>query len=167
MLHAVQLSPAALYERYRPALLRKAQRILQNPDDAHDVVQALFVDVLQRPPQDQTIDLAYLYRAITNRCLNAVRDRTTRARLLQQHDPALRGPVRIRCDERVIGLDLLGALGERLGEEHAAILVYHYFDELSQEEIAELLQLSRKTVGKRLQDIRTAITQLLAEGGPT
>lgn len=163
-MHAVQFGPARLYERYRPALLRKAQRILQNPDDAHDVVQALFLELLQREP-DEPIDLPYLYRAITNRCLNLVRDRATRSRLLQQHDPSLRGPIRISCDERAIGLDLLGALSERLGEELSELLVYRYFDELSQEEIAELTQLSRKTIGKRLQAIRDAVQDLLGEGG--
>jgi RNA polymerase sigma-70 factor (ECF subfamily) len=162
--HAVHLGTAGLYERYGPALLRKAQRILQNPDDAHDVVQALFVEVLQREP-DEPIDLAYLYRAVTNRCLNLLRDRATRARLLQQHDPALRGPIRISCDERAIGLDLLAALGDRLGDELGELLVYRYFDEMTQEEIAELTQLSRKTIGKRLEQIRVAVRELLDGDG--
>jgi RNA polymerase sigma-70 factor (ECF subfamily) len=162
--HAVQFGTPQLYERYRPALLRKAQRILQNHDDAHDVVQSLFLELLQREP-DEPIDLAYLYRAITNRCLNLLRDRTTRSRLLQQHDPALRGPIRISCDDRTIGLDLLNALNERLGEELSELLVYRYFDEMSQEEIAELTRLSRKTIGKPLQTIRDVVQQLVDEGG--
>jgi DNA-directed RNA polymerase specialized sigma24 family protein len=53
------------YERYGPALLRKAERILQNPDDASDIVHALFVDVMQK--RDPNLDIKYLYRAVGNR----------------------------------------------------------------------------------------------------
>lgn len=34
------------YQRYGPALLRKAERLLQSRDDALDVVQGLFTDLL-------------------------------------------------------------------------------------------------------------------------
>ena len=38
-----------LYRRYGPALLRKAERMLQDRDEPKDVVQGLFLDLLQRP----------------------------------------------------------------------------------------------------------------------
>lgn len=147
------------YLRYAPALQRKAERILQNREDAQDVVQTLFVDLLQT--QTTEIDLAYLYRAVTNRCLNMLRDRTTRARLLQRHDVALRGPVRTDCEERTIDLDLLTKLTAELDQEHAEVLVCHYFDDMAQAEIAELLGVSRKTVGIRLGRIRAAVARLI------
>lgn len=147
------------YLRYAPALQRKAERILQNREDAQDVVQTLFVDLLQT--QTTEIDLAYLYRAVTNRCLNMLRDRTTRARLLQHHDVALRGPVRTDCEERTIDLDLLTKLAAELDEEHAEVLVCHYFDDMPQAEIAELLGVSRKTVGIRLGRIRASVARLI------
>ena len=49
------------YSRYGPALLRKAERLLQNHEDARDVVQALFVDLIERG-EDET-DLPYLKHA--------------------------------------------------------------------------------------------------------
>ena len=69
-----------LYRRYGPALLRKAERMLQDRDEAKDLVQGLFLDLLQRPRA--AADLPYLYRAITNRCLNHLRDRGNQGRLL-------------------------------------------------------------------------------------
>ena len=75
-------------ERYRGALLRKATRVLRNPDDALDVVQGLFVDLLAAQAPDPSVyDLPYLYRAVTNRCLSHLRDEKNRARLLALSEP--------------------------------------------------------------------------------
>jgi len=153
------------YRTYAPALLRKAERILQNSDDAQDVVHTLFVELLQQ--RDPRTDLPYLYRAVTNRCINMLRDRASRARLLRQHDGLLRGPVRTTCEQRSIDLELLGQLAQSLDREAAEIVVYRYLDDMSQEEIAELLGLSRKTIGQRLAKIRDAVQQLAAENGGT
>jgi RNA polymerase sigma-70 factor, ECF subfamily len=151
------------YRRYGPALLRKAERMLRNRDDAQDVVQAVFVEVIQQA--EPSLELAYLYRAVTNRCLNLLRDRTARARLLDRHDVALQGPVRTSCESRTIDLDLLSKLAQQLDREAAEIVVYRYVDDMSQEEIAEFMGLSRKTVGVRLNRIRDAVAALSGEGG--
>jgi len=146
-----------LYQRHGRALLRKAERMLGSRADAQDLVQGLFVDLLQR---GESPDLPYLYRAITNRCLTYLRDEGNRARLLESHDEALRGPTRTRCDDRVIGIDLLGKLIGMLDERALEILFYRYSDDMTQEEIAEMVGISRKTVGKKLDDIRDAVSSL-------
>lgn len=152
-----------IYQRYGPALLRKAERVLQNRDDALDVVQGVFVDMLQKGQTEA--DLPYLYTAVTSRCLNLLRNRNTRARLLEGEEPALRGPVRTRCDEHVIGLDLLAKLATRLDDSTLQVLVYRYFDDLTQDEIADLMDLSRKTIGKRLDRVREVVTELMRDSG--
>jgi RNA polymerase sigma factor (sigma-70 family) len=149
------------YLRYAPALQRKAERILQSRADAQDVVQSLFLELLQAPESDR--DLAYLYRAVTNRCLNLLRDQKTHARLLSEHDGVLRGPVRRSCEERSIDMQLLGKLVVALDQAHAEVLICHYFDDLSQEEVAELLGISRKTVGLRLARIRGLVAGLTGQ----
>lgn len=145
------------YERYAPALLRKAERMLQSRAAAEDIVHGLFVDLLEKREQP---DLPYLYRAVTHRCLTYLRDEQNRARLLAEHDDALRGPVRTACDERVIGTDLLAKVARALDPEALEILVCHYFDDMTQEEIGALLGLSRKTIGKRLERVRDAVVEL-------
>ncbi len=146
-----------LYQRHGRALLRKAERILQSKADAQDMVHALFVDLLAKGEEP---DLPYLYRAITNRCLGFMRDESNRARLLEAHDDALRGPVRTRCDEHVIGMDMLVKLAAAVDERTLEIVFYRYFDDLTQEEIAVLLGLSRKTIGKKLDDVREIVSSL-------
>lgn len=153
--------PQSAYRTHGPALIRKAERILRNRDDAVDVVQALFVDLVQRP--SSAMDLPYLYRAVTNRCLNLVRDRANRERLLAREEASLGGGGRVRCDDHVIGLELIARLGERLDERHMEVLVARFVDDMTQEEIAEHLGVSRKTIGKRLDRIRDEVIALRAE----
>jgi RNA polymerase sigma factor (sigma-70 family) len=150
------------YHRHGPALLRKAERILQNPDDAGDILHSLFLDLMSR--SNANVELPYLYRAIGNRCINFLRDRGNRARLLEREQPALRGPVRTRCDEQVIGLDLLAKLAHALDEKSLEILICCYWDDMTQEEVAGFLGTSRKTVGKRLKKIRDAVIEIRAQG---
>jgi RNA polymerase sigma factor (sigma-70 family) len=150
------------YQRYGPALLRKCQRMLGNRHDAEDIVQGLFVDMLSKGKQPE--DLPYLYRAVTNRCINFLKYRGNRRRLLERHDEALRGPVRTRCDDTVIGVDLLAKLSEKLDKKSLAVLIYRYFDDMPQEEIAGLLGTSRKTVGKRIAKLTEQVRLLLNDG---
>ena len=152
-----------LYLRHGPALVRKARRLLANEADAQDVVHALFLDLLTT--QDREIDLPYLYRAVTNRCLSHMRDQNNRARLLEREQTALRGVVRTPCDDEAIGLDLVTKVLAELGPRESELLVYRYFDDLSQEEIAELLGVSRKTVGKLVKDVQVVVRRVRGAGG--
>jgi RNA polymerase sigma-70 factor (ECF subfamily) len=148
------------YERYGRALLRKAERIVGNREDARDILQALFVDLYQR--SDAPMDLPYLYRAITNRCLTFLRDESNRGRLLDRHDEALVPPRRTACDEQVIGHDLLLKLVRELDAGESEVLAYRFVDDMTQDEIATLLGLSRKTIGRRLDRIREAVRRMMA-----
>ena len=145
---------------FGPALVRKAERMLRSREDAIDVVHALFADLI--PTWTPAVDLPYLYRAVTNRCLNLVRDRDTRARLLAR-EPTAAAPVgRVQLDDEVVGLGRIAALAERLDDAHLQVLVCRFVDDMTQDEIADHLGVSRKTVGKRLDRIRNAVTALRA-----
>lgn len=152
-----------IYRRYGPALLRKCERMLKNRADAEDVVQTLFVDLLQKEGKTD-VDLPYLYRAATNRCLNLMRDSKRRTALLEREQTCLT-PSRTLCENRVLDLDLVTKLAARLDRKTAEILVYHFVDDLTQEEIAELLHTSRKTVGKKLNKIRVELRRMVETDG--
>lgn len=153
--------PQAAYRAYGPALVRKAERVLRSREDAVDVVHALFVDLIPRWTKD--VDLPYLYRAVTNRCLNVLRDRGTRARLLEREQQMAAPIGRVRLDDEVVGVGLIASLADRLDEGHLEVLVARFVDDMTQEEIAAHLKVSRKTVGKRLDRIRDAVIALRAE----
>jgi RNA polymerase sigma-70 factor (ECF subfamily) len=153
--------PQAAYRTFGPALVRKAERMLRNREDAIDVVHALFADLI--PTWTSAVDLPYLYRAVTNRCLNLVRDRGTRARLLEREAPAAAPVGRVRLDDEVVGLALLTALADRLDDGHMQVLVCRFVDDMTQDEIADQLGVSRKTIGKRLDRIRNTVVALREE----
>ena len=157
---AAASDPTAAYRAYGPALVRKAERVLRSREDAVDVVHGLFADLIPRWTND--VDLPYLYRAVTNRCLNVVRDRSTRARLLEREQTAAAPVGRVRLDDQVVGVGLIAALADRLDEGHMEVLVARFVDDMTQEEIAEHLGLSRKTIQKRLDRIREEVIALRA-----
>jgi RNA polymerase sigma-70 factor, ECF subfamily len=152
-----------LYRRYGPALLRKCERILGNRDDAEDVVQTLFVELLKKRIEETS--LPYLYRAATNRCLNIIRDKKKRNQLLERYDLSLRPPPRTALDARVVDVDLLTRLVAALDKASSEILVFRYLDDMTQEEVAEITGLSRKTIGKKLKKIAMVADRLHAEEG--
>jgi RNA polymerase sigma-70 factor (ECF subfamily) len=164
-----------LYRRYGPALLRKAERMLQSREEAQDLVQGLFLDLLQRPSAAgadaagadaagaDTADLAYLYRAITNRCLNHLRDRRNQGRLLASHDLAARGLARTRIDDQIVDRQILSGLSGRLDDQSWEVLVYRFIDDLGEDEIATLVGASRRTVARRLRRIREEVRSLAAD----
>jgi RNA polymerase sigma factor (sigma-70 family) len=133
-------------------LLRKAERVLRNEDDAMDIVQTLFLDLISRPPN--SLDLAYLYSAVTNRCLNLIRNQVVRSRLLQDHAKDLCGAGRTTLGESLLTLELVTRLVGELDQKSAEIVVYHFIDDLNQTEVASQVGISRRAVVKRLAKIR-------------
>ena len=120
-------------------------------------MQSLFIDIIDSGKTD--VDFAYLYRAATNRCLNQLRDAKRRHEILKAESQT--APLgRNRLHDKVVSVDLLTKLLGRLSQREAEILVYHYLDDFTQEQIAELLGIARRTVWSDLQTIRKTATSL-------
>jgi len=68
---------ATLVERYQRVLYTVAYRMLGNPDDARDAVQASFLKAFERlatfNPEHKFF--SWMYRIVMNECLNLIRDR--------------------------------------------------------------------------------------------
>ena len=151
-----------IHRRCGPALLRKARRVLQSEADAQDVVQGLLVDLWRKGRL--TGDLPYLYRAVTHRCLNHIRDATNRRRFLEAHDDALRWPTAVPIDGRAVDRDLLFKLADRLDRQRWEVLVYRHFDDMALDEIAEVTGRSRKTIARWLARAQAEAGALAREG---
>jgi len=63
-------------------------------------------------------------------------------------------------DEPHVGRDLLDKLVDVLDGKSREILIYRFFDDMTQDEIADLTGYSRKTIGKKLGLIRQAVCEL-------
>lgn len=141
---------ARLFELHGPMVYGRARRLLGSHEDAQEATQEVFVRVItgagRMPPPGELI--AWLSRITTNYCLNKLRDASRRRQLLDtQRGPEGEGP-------SSAGPDLLAqarALLADADERQAQAAVYVYIDGMSHDEAAEMLGVSRRTVGNLLE----------------
>jgi RNA polymerase sigma-70 factor (ECF subfamily) len=151
----------AVYRHYAPVVHRRARAMLGSETDAWEVVQDVFMSFYERPKQFEGRSQlsSFLYAVTTNACLNRIRSRKTRARLL--HERGNEAPAPQPCmplDPEALSLlhDVLRRLPEPLG----LVALYYYIDDLSQSEIAQLIGFSRKHVGNLLERVVEAALSL-------
>src|SRR5262249_21993583 len=139
------------YQAHGHHVLRRARRLLASDAEAHDVLQEIFLSLLQAPEQfDQRSSITtWLYSATTHLCLNRIRNRKNRERRLATEGPSL-GVSNRAAEASVIAADLLASLPD----EQAQAAVYYFIDESSHAEIALLMGCSRRHVGDLLARVR-------------
>lgn len=151
-----------LYVRFAPMVRARARALLRDEQAAEDAVHDVFVRVLRAGGEfrGQASPATWLYRIVTNRCLNALRDDARRAQLWAHHgvtgDPVVDpgGATRIQ----------LARIFAQVRDDLQEIALYLLVDELSHDEIAELVGVSRRTVGNRIKEFRAEVA--LAVGAP-
>ncbi len=157
------MTPRALEQLYREhghAVYRRARRMLRHDDDARDVVQDVFLAIYREPQRflAKSSIATYLYAATTHACLTRLRDGRTRARLLAI-ETAGRGTLTpARGENQALACELLAALSE----DDAALAIYLYCDELTHDEIADLLGCSRRHVGDLAHRLRRKLMERVA-----
>jgi RNA polymerase sigma-70 factor (ECF subfamily) len=138
-----------LFRRYSASVFRRARAILGDRDAAKDVTQEVFLRAMNARGELATVDspIAWLYRVTTNLCLTRLRDAERRRALLRQSHPApvaaAEPPVDVTLTIRALLRDVPDDLQE--------IAVCYFVDRMSQDEIAEIVGMPRRTVGYRLQ----------------
>lgn len=101
-----------LYRRHAAAVFRRACQLLKHEDEAYEVVQDLFLLLIERPGlvQEMTSMTAWLYGATTHSCLNRLRNRKTRTRLLSAQGPPREADGRLTPDRVALLHDTLHML---------------------------------------------------------
>ncbi|MBN2493732.1 MAG: sigma-70 family RNA polymerase sigma factor [Deltaproteobacteria bacterium] len=158
---------STLYRRLGPAIYRRCLRLLADPDAARDAAQEVFVRACKHierlDPGDREC-LPWLYRVATNYCLNQLRGagRMELRESSELPEPACRqgSP---SAEHWLVARDTLMALLDRLDEKTRRIAIYAHMDGMAQDEIASLMGLSRKTVGKKLARLAERARELGAE----
>jgi RNA polymerase sigma-70 factor, ECF subfamily len=146
---------------------RTAYSVTGSPQDAEDVVQTLFLQLLRRglPPGLGKNPKAYLYRAAINLALNAVKSRRRRA---SAADPAHLELAVEASGEADASDDPDADLQERLVDAIAQLnpravemLILRYEHDYSEGEIGTLLGTSRGVVAVTLFRARARLKKLL------
>ena len=147
------------YRQYAHSVLRRAQRLLGSAPEAHEVLQEVFMTLLEKPAQfaGRSALLTWLYSATTHACLNRLRNARSRSELAARHGEALLPPSSWCAPEQAVAVRRLLA---GLREELAAVAVYHHLDQMTLEESAEALGCSRRKVAYLLAELREHLSRV-------
>jgi RNA polymerase sigma-70 factor (ECF subfamily) len=142
------LDLAALYRTHGHVVLRRARQILGNEADACEICQELFVSLVEDGDALANVrsPAAWLYTAATTRALQRLRNQSNRKRLLDEHDH-IGASAPVRPDRFAAARELLARMPEQLA---LAVTMYH-LDEMTHDEIAAVLGMSRRNVGLVLE----------------
>lgn len=144
-----------MVETYSPMLLRLACTRVEDPADAEDIVQEVFLKLLTARPvlRDAEHEKAWLIRTTLHRAADF---RKAAARRNVPLEEALQAP----GPEADSGLR---AAVLALPEKYSAVVHLHYYEGYSIKETAKLLGLPAATVGTRLARGRERLRQMLKE----
>lgn len=144
---------ATVFREHRLALLRLAYLVSGSRDTSEDVVQAVFASAHERW---DTIDdpLPYLRRAVVNRVKDAQR---RRFRLRERGLDDLRRPAEVVLPPEI---DETWAVVQRLPWVQRAVVVLHYYEDLTLAQVAVVLDRPAATVRS---DHRRALDKLRKE----
>jgi RNA polymerase sigma-70 factor, ECF subfamily len=150
-----------LVRRYGTPAYRIALRILGNPTDAEDVLQDSLLRAWQALPElrDRRFFSTWLYRIVTNRCLNAIRSRRATEVLPDEIEDETRRPNHVT--EARTQLETLGRAIMRLTPEQRVPFVLRELEGFSYEEIAEVLGTTVPGVKGRLHRARLALLEAI------
>ena len=155
-----------LFRRYRPGLIAFATSMLHNADEAEEVVNDVFIAYWNggeyRDIQEESSLKNYLFRSVKNRSLNQLRKSKVDFTDLPADESAI--SVSSTIIEEISRKEIqekLHLLIEQLPKKCRQIFIMSRTYEMSHKEIAEILDISAKTVenqiGIALKFLRTHI----------
>jgi RNA polymerase sigma-70 factor (ECF subfamily) len=145
----------AIFKEYYPELCRTAARCLVDTDDAEEVVQDFFIKLWEKRDTlaIHTSLPAYLHRAVSNHAINYWKSRKNIPKHTDYSSAEVANLKTLPLDESVLNDDLekiVTALMKKLPEKSRVILHMSRFEEMKNQEIADELGISIKTVEYRL-----------------
>lgn len=148
---------SALFEKYQSAIYNYAYRITGDPEDAKDVTQEAFLKVFGMLERGKQVEFRpYLYRTAHNIACDTIGEKKRFVgpdALDLEAEPGLRAdPERTALlrDQQEHAYKALFALSEK----HRAVLALREMEGLSYQEIADVLEMPRNTVGVYLSRAR-------------
>lgn len=163
-----------LYLTYRKELYYIAYRILKDYHDSEDVLQSAFIKLSKHLEKIGEVKCkktrAYLVIIVRNLSIDRYNEKK---RILPTDFSIENADIpdnNSSLEDYVLHLELGKELVEALSRLHtgyADILTLRYYYELSNAEIAELINMSADNVSLNLHRAKTALKKILSEGGVT
>jgi len=161
---------AELAEEYAGRLYAVAYRMLGNRADAEDAVQRALLKCFQARASysPRWAGSTWLYRALTNVCIDELRRRRVRGDVQSLDEESPRrgagGVVSTPPASIAVGVDLTRALST-VPREARMLLALHYVDGLGYGELARIRGISVNTVKSQLRRGKAIMKKALEAGG--
>lgn len=145
---------AELVRRYAGLVYSTCLRTTGNPQDAEDIAQECFLELARKAKRIDASLPGWLHRVARNRSIDLVRAEVRR----KTREDKAAGELNGRAEPSWADIlpyvdDGLASLPENL----KAVILLHYFDGLSQKEVAERLGVSQATVSR---DLNKSVSEL-------
>jgi RNA polymerase sigma factor (sigma-70 family) len=159
-----------IYREYAPLVNRTAWGVLENREDAEDILHTVFLKLLRKgfPPEFQKSPMAYFYRAAVNASLDILKSRRRHPTIHTLEFESMESSHSANRDfDEERHQQVVAAIGQ-LPAESAEIVILRHMQNKSPAEIVETLGVSRAVVAVRLFRARARLRKLLrvAKGGP-
>ncbi|MBN2344098.1 MAG: sigma-70 family RNA polymerase sigma factor [Deltaproteobacteria bacterium] len=151
----------SLHRRYAGVIFDLCVRILKDSAEAEDAVQETFFSAFRALDSFTYGDshLPWLYRIGTNVCLKMIRTKKRKGAQLSDNIEATAAAEPENLTGRLSIRAQLQSLMEKLDERNVQILTYHYVAGMNQQEVADMLGISRRAVVKRLTKLKEIAVQ--------
>lgn len=134
-----------LFQQYGALVYRRAFRLLGRREDAEEATQEVFVRVMRGLDtfENRSSVTTWLYQITTHYCLDLLRNSSRRRQLFAQQalDEDRQEPA------SASDLVLLRQLLSECDEQQGRAVIYVHLDGMSHEQAAEVLGVSKRTVG--------------------
>lgn len=146
-----------LIDRYEAKITRYIKRFIQNEEDIADIVQNVFIKVYVNL---QSFDLSrvfnsWIYRIAHNETVTYLKKKGNEKVSFLDFDTVLPHPfAKETADKPTLDKELETMLSANLASiplKYKEVLVLYYYEELSYQEIADILRIPTATVGVRLR----------------
>lgn len=142
---------AMLYQKLGRPALSKTMRLINQQGVAEEIVHDVFVTMWQKKPVFESLRSAYawVYRCCTNKAIDFLRSKAQK-NIPFEHVEQTESVDPLTEDQLFLKETLL-ELVQIMDERETSVLIYKYVEELGQEEMAEVMGVSRSTI-VRLQN---------------
>lgn len=158
-----------LVDRYEAKLTRYVMRFTQQADDVTDIIQVIFIKAYTNLRSFDTTRSfnSWIYRIAHNESVTHLKKRGNEKVSFIDFDTFLPHPFAVETADgeatrRETKAHLDASLGE-LSPKYREVLVLYYYDELSYQEIAEILHIPTATVGVRIKRGKEALQKVLTQ----
>jgi len=150
-----------LVNRWQPRLFRQAKRLVEQTNEADEVVQTSWLAIVRGIGRlhDPACFRRWAYQIVTNKCAEWVRDRQ-KQRVISGKlaaEPAAESSLSEEQDD----IRLLRHSLRELPDSQRAVLSMHYLEGMSLEEMAQVLSVPVGTIKSRLYHARKKLKHIL------